>query len=81
MNPEVVTGCKFYTNATTCNECDPGLFLDVVNNECKSPTLTQPDNCAVYQSISSCKTCDEDYVPDSTGKCVKHNIAECEVYD
>ena len=55
--------------------------MNLGNNTCESPTLSQPDNCLVYQSASACQLCEDTYVPNANGVCEKHNVANCSIYD
>lgn len=63
-----ISGCKFYSGASTCSDCNDSLLLK--NNQCISGNI---DNCASYESENSCLTCKDGYFRESATKCTAYS--------
>lgn len=71
--------CKYYSNETTCSECNANFFL--TNNECK--TVTAP-NCLTLINENSCEVCISGFrivTTNGLNKCESFNKANCLNYE
>ena len=56
----LISGCNIYANATTCYQCDNGLFLS--NNSQVCVVTRTVNGCLAYSNQTACAVCQSGYV-------------------